>query len=183
MKLAPGTFAGLAGPEIDLFKIYLSGLQGDGVEIGCLDGFSSAIILESSHLHLTCIDPFVPDSMEPSLIGSEERFRYNVAPFEHRWKLLKVFSQDAILSWIAPIDFLFIDGDHNYEAVLRDFDQWTPFIKKGGLLAMHDSRMSRPGGANFHPGPSQVAAERIYGNPLAWQVIGEAFSLTLAVKL
>ncbi|OGJ86972.1 MAG: hypothetical protein A2350_01185 [Candidatus Raymondbacteria bacterium RifOxyB12_full_50_8] len=36
------------------------------------------------------------------------------------------------------IDFLFIDGDHTYEGVKQDFNMYTPFVKKGGLIAFHD---------------------------------------------
>ncbi len=64
MKIADGTFAGLAGEEVELFRKVLAGVGGIGVEIGCLDGYSSAVILDASELHLTSIDPFIPDSME-----------------------------------------------------------------------------------------------------------------------
>lgn len=36
------------------------------------------------------------------------------------------------------IDFLFIDGDHHYESVKQDFNLYTPMVKKGGLVALHD---------------------------------------------
>lgn len=36
------------------------------------------------------------------------------------------------------IDFLFIDGDHTYEGVKIDFEQYSPLVKKGGIIAMHD---------------------------------------------
>jgi hypothetical protein len=36
------------------------------------------------------------------------------------------------------IDFLFIDGDHTYEGVLADLNNWTPFIKQGGVVVLHD---------------------------------------------
>lgn len=40
---------------------------------------------------------------------------------------------------ISPIsDFLFIDGDHSYEGVKRDFENYRPFVKSGGLIAFHD---------------------------------------------
>ena len=74
MNVAEGTFAGLAGEELALFQSCLRGLNGQAVEIGCLDGFSTAHILDYSSLHLTSIDPFIPDSMAPSLIGSRARF-------------------------------------------------------------------------------------------------------------
>ena len=36
------------------------------------------------------------------------------------------------------IDFLFIDGDHSYEGVKKDFDMYSPLVRKGGLIAFHD---------------------------------------------
>jgi predicted O-methyltransferase YrrM len=36
------------------------------------------------------------------------------------------------------IDFLFIDGDHTYEGVKRDFEMYSPLVKKGGIVAFHD---------------------------------------------
>ena len=36
------------------------------------------------------------------------------------------------------LDFLVIDGDHRYAGVRRDFDLWSPLVKKGGFVALHD---------------------------------------------
>lgn len=178
MNFAEGTWEGLHPTEIKIFEEVLRGLGGIGLEIGCCDGYSTCHILALSDLHLTSIDPFVTDSMAPLLIGSPERFAKNIAPWGERHTLIKNFSQHV--RWELPIDFLFIDGDHRYEAVLHDFDQFTPHLRRGGIVAMHDSRMGRPGGAPFHPGPTQVANERLYTKP--WEIIGEAFSLTVARK-
>ena len=183
MKLAEGTFQGLEGSEVALFKKILAGVGGIGVEIGCLDGYSSSVILDASNLHLTSIDPFIPDSMEASLRGQEARYRENVAPFAGRHALVKDYSWNARRVWEKPLDFLFIDGDHKHHAVLQDYNDWTPLLSTGGILAIHDSRMSRPGGAKFHVGPSQVAAAMVYGQPDKWSIVGEAFSLTVARKL
>jgi predicted O-methyltransferase YrrM len=38
------------------------------------------------------------------------------------------------------IDFLFIDGDHLYEGVKRDFELYSGFVRPGGLIAFHDIR-------------------------------------------
>ena len=37
-----------------------------------------------------------------------------------------------------PLDFLFIDGDHSYEGVARDFELYAPLVRPGGLIALHD---------------------------------------------
>jgi predicted O-methyltransferase YrrM len=36
------------------------------------------------------------------------------------------------------LDFLFIDGDHSYEGVKRDFELYGPLVRKGGIVAFHD---------------------------------------------
>jgi len=36
------------------------------------------------------------------------------------------------------IDILFIDGDHTYEGVKKDFEMYGPLVKKGGVIAFHD---------------------------------------------
>jgi predicted O-methyltransferase YrrM len=38
----------------------------------------------------------------------------------------------------APVDFLFIDGDHSREGVWQDFRMYSPLVRPGGLVAFHD---------------------------------------------
>ena len=38
----------------------------------------------------------------------------------------------------APLDFLFIDGDHTYEGVRRDVAEYGALLRPGGLMALHD---------------------------------------------
>ena len=42
------------------------------------------------------------------------------------------------------LDFLFIDGDHSYEGVRKDFEMYAPLVRNGGLVAFHD--IARSGG-------------------------------------
>lgn len=37
-----------------------------------------------------------------------------------------------------PIDFLFIDGDHTFDGVKRDFEMYSTLVAPGGLIAFHD---------------------------------------------
>jgi predicted O-methyltransferase YrrM len=37
-----------------------------------------------------------------------------------------------------PLDMVFIDGDHSYEGVRRDFELYAPLVRAGGLVALHD---------------------------------------------
>ncbi len=36
------------------------------------------------------------------------------------------------------IDLLFIDGDHTYEGVKKDFEMYAPYVNRGGIIALHD---------------------------------------------
>jgi predicted O-methyltransferase YrrM len=36
------------------------------------------------------------------------------------------------------IDLLFIDGDHTYGGVKKDFDMYEPFVRVGGMIVLHD---------------------------------------------
>jgi predicted O-methyltransferase YrrM len=47
-----------------------------------------------------------------------------------------------------PIDVLFIDGDHTYDGVRRDFELYGPLVREGGLIAFHDIQPDR-GGAHW----------------------------------
>jgi len=62
----------------------------------------------------------------------------------------------AILN-CGEVDFLFIDGDHTYEGVKRDFEMYSPLVKQGGIIAFHD----------IVPGPN----EAVGGVPQFWEEI------------
>jgi cephalosporin hydroxylase len=36
------------------------------------------------------------------------------------------------------LDYLFLDGDHTYEGVRRDFEMYAPLVRSGGVIALHD---------------------------------------------
>ena len=55
------------------------------------------------------------------------------------------------------LDLLFIDGDHSYEGVRRDFEMYSSIVRKGGLVAFHD----------ICEGPT----ENVGGVPLFWREV------------
>src|SRR5437660_7934354 len=54
--------------------------------------------------------------------------------------LLRMHSHEAAQSWTTAIDLLFIDADHSWDAIARDWRDWTPHVAVGGVIALHDSR-------------------------------------------
>lgn len=55
-----------------------------------------------------------------------------------------------------PIRLLFIDADHSYEGVMRDYDCWQPLVARGGLVVFHDYAM---------PGVRQFVHDHVLGAP------------------
>jgi predicted O-methyltransferase YrrM len=49
-------------------------------------------------------------------------------------------TRDAVRSFFddRPLDVLFIDGDHSYDSVQRDYELYAPLVRDGGLIAFHD---------------------------------------------
>ena len=45
------------------------------------------------------------------------------------------------------LDFVFIDADHTYEGVSRDFEMYGPLVRSGGIVAFHDIVTHRQGTA------------------------------------
>ncbi len=81
---------------------------------------------------------------------------------------LKALSTDPVaLSHIRSTrwNVIYIDGNHDYEVALSDYNVCRDALATGGLLVMDDSSLYtdyRPAKFSFagHPGPSRVAEER-----------------------
>lgn len=44
-----------------------------------------------------------------------------------------------LVEWDKEIDFLFIDSGHSYDLTMAELKKFTPFIKEGGFILMHDT--------------------------------------------
>jgi cephalosporin hydroxylase len=47
---------------------------------------------------------------------------------------------EKVEQWLhqEAIDFLLIDGDHSLAGVSNDFEMYTPYVRRGGIVALHD---------------------------------------------
>lgn len=86
------------------------------------------------------------------------------------------FSQAVALGWSRPIDFLFIDGDHEFEAVRTDWQMWTPHLAHGGHVALHDARIEAPW-VDDDSGPVRLLRE--IRDDAKWEVVDEVDSLAI----
>jgi predicted O-methyltransferase YrrM len=53
-------------------------------------------------------------------------------------RLVPAMTVDAARYWSEPIDFLYVDADHGYEAVKADLLAWESHVKLGGLIVGDD---------------------------------------------
>ncbi len=58
---------------------------------------------------------------------------------------VELIVQDSNSVEVKPnsYDIIFIDGDHTYEGVLRDYEHWKYAVKAGGHLLFHDAVYGR----------------------------------------
>ena len=62
------------------------------------------------------------------------------------YQLLRMTFDDAVdLFDDLSLDFVYVDGEHSYEAVSKDISDWWPKISPGGVLAGHDYNDDNPG--------------------------------------
>jgi len=63
-------------------------------------------------------------------------------------------SQPAADEFHEPIELLFVDGSHEYDLVLEDFEKWVPKVVEEGWVAFHDT--------TWTSGPRKVVGQAIY---------------------
>jgi hypothetical protein len=78
----------------------------------------------------------------PNDLENEDSFyRKNFYP-----RFIKSTSVDAYYDFFVrqdiKIDFLFIDGDHTYEGVKKDFDLYSTILSDNGVIIIHDTDSS-----------------------------------------
>jgi cephalosporin hydroxylase len=63
----------------------------------------------------------------------------------HKATCLRADSHDPttlarVRQWLGNrlIDVLFVDGDHTYAGVARDFEMFSPLVRPGGIIGFHD---------------------------------------------
>ena len=153
------------------------------VEIGVYEGASAAALCEAmrpdAELHL--IDPFGhhPTALPAGWGAIEQASKRVVARAARRhggpsvvWHVER--SEDTGRRWTAPVDVVFVDGDHAEEATRVDWELFSPHVTPGGHVLFHDAT-----GPHALPGPQRVVAE-VRAQP-DWTVVAEV-DRTLAVR-
>lgn len=136
----------------DDFPLWLNilNLRGEGAEIGTQRAsFSSFLLSHWGGRRLHSIDPWrnfdtgeyvdtanvAGDIQEANFRTAGDRLR----PFGERSSIHRKTSTEAAPSFPdGSLDFVYIDAQHHYEAVVEDIETWFPKVRVGGVVAGHD---------------------------------------------
>jgi predicted O-methyltransferase YrrM len=126
---------------------------------------------------LTAIDPFPINRFGFSwlkLIAEAEVAR----AANGRVEFLEMFSNVAAEKvGETTFDFVFVDGDHSWDGVSKDWTLWTPKIAPGGVISLHDSR-SCPGRALDDTDVVRFTKQVVHHDP-RFDIVDEVDSLTV----
>src|SRR2546429_5090970 len=122
------------------------------VEIGSWKGKSTVCLglgsKEGAPLPIYAVDPHA-DSRFGDFKANVER-----AGISELVRPIASLSQPAADDFHEPIELLFVDGSHEYDLVLEDFEKWVPKVVEGGWVAFHDT--------TWTAGPRKVVGQAIY---------------------
>lgn len=114
-----------------------------GAEIGVRSGgFSEVFCREMPGLEMWCVDPWSPC---PNYSQNRQDRHFSEAvkrlsPYDVRF--VKKTSMDALTDVPDDLDFIHIDGRHEFDFVMMDLLRWCPKVRRGGLVAAHDYHLA-----------------------------------------
>ncbi|OGV91850.1 hypothetical protein A3A66_02430 [Microgenomates group bacterium RIFCSPLOWO2_01_FULL_46_13] len=118
------------------------------VEIGSWKGRSTICLghgsKDGNKATIFAVDPHLGSSEHQKMFGAVDtfkEFRQNIsqAGLGKYVKPMRETSRQAAKRLNKSIEFVFIDGAHEYKLVGLDFKLWFPKVITGGILAFHDS--------------------------------------------
>jgi predicted O-methyltransferase YrrM len=146
----------------ELLKIYKNLNPKNVLEIGSLLGWSLKRFIQNTQEggNVISIDYPVRDFVSPidnrvdqqeygHLIlwkkwAKEKNINLSVIPFSS----FDPNTLNQVKSLTKELDFVFIDGDHRYEAIKNDYLWYSSLVRKGGIIAFHDIAENEEGGGH-----------------------------------
>lgn len=140
-----------------------------GVEIGVLDGKHALSMLKNLNLKkLYLIDPYENYdgfNIKEEIINGKDLNRLNKAErnakkrlrkYEGKIVWIKGYSSKVLHKIPNNLDFVYIDGAHDYQNVKQDIENYYPKVKVGGIIGGHDIEN---GNSKSHEGLTKAVLE------------------------
>lgn len=153
------------------------------IEIGVFEGYNTVLIgnalRQSGKVY--GIDPFFNGKLGVSFGKLIAELYVKRNQLQDKVILIAKLSNEAIDDVPANIDFIFVDGDHSFEGVKNDFQNFSGLLAKDGVIAFHDARMFDNGWTRPDWGPVRLVEEVIKPSN-EWDIIEEVDSLVVLRK-
>ena len=117
-----------------------------GVEVGTYKGlYAEMICKHNPGVKLFCVDPYRQYRNHPKaedINGAFGEARARLADYNAQF--VREYSMDVVEDFADnTLDFVYIDGDHEWNAITQDIYWWSRKVRPGGIVAGHDYRRSR----------------------------------------
>jgi predicted O-methyltransferase YrrM len=111
------------------------------VEIGVYEGVNTVILSKAMDRNgkIFGIDPFFKGSMGICYYKIITGLNLNRNGIRKKVRLIEKLSFDAVDDIPENVDFIFIDGDHSWEGISKDWPLYANKLKPGGIMALHDT--------------------------------------------
>jgi SAM-dependent methyltransferase len=149
----------------------------DGVEVGVAAGEYSEILCEANpKMKLYGVDPWKPledyvDTTDEHVFEITQKEAENRLKGYTNYSIIYKTSMEAVKDFEDnSLDFAYIDGNHNFQNVTNDINEWIQKIRSGGLIAGHDYFRSRG-----HPETQVIQAVNTFADAhkiKPWFVLG-----------
>lgn len=111
-----------------------------GVEVGVYKGEFTELFLKEG-LYVYAIDPWLAYSEQSRQERQEFLYRHTLRELKKypNCEIIRKSSMDAVKDFKDnSLDFVYLDGDHSFQAITNDICEWEKKVKIGGILAGHD---------------------------------------------
>ena len=113
-----------------------------GCEIGVAKAYNAKNLCELLNVKtLFLIDPYEPYPQEHKLSHHKGQFteaQQNLEAFQNVVEWLLCYSTEAI-QWLPnKLDFVYVDGNHQYQHVKQDLRLYFEKVRHGGVIGGHD---------------------------------------------
>jgi hypothetical protein len=115
-----------------------------GAEIGVYQGHYSMVICKNNpDLKMFCVDPwrayyYYSQTSDEQQEGFFKIAQQNLEPFKNVEYVRKT-SMEAVKDFKdESLDFVYIDGLHDFDNVMLDLIHWAPKVRNGGIVSGHD---------------------------------------------
>ena len=136
--------------ERETLEKYASG-AGAAIEIGVYEGINTVVISKAlaNDGKAFGIDPFFKGALGICYHKVIAKLHLRRNAVNNKVVLVEKFSFDAVGDVPETVDFIFIDGDHSYEGIRKDWQLYADKVRAGGIMALHDTSVVGSGAAGI----------------------------------